>query len=101
MPVFLPGKSMDRKASWATVHGVAKESGTTMPLNHHQESSTATPEGEVTSSSVISSAGTGHASVTTATLHHNGLSTGHLPQQKVHLCLRVFTSSVSGMRPDM
>ena len=23
-PVFLPGKSMDRRAWWATVHGVAK-----------------------------------------------------------------------------
>ena len=27
--VFLPGKSMDRGAWWATVHGVAKESDTT------------------------------------------------------------------------
>jgi len=28
-PVFLPEKSMDRGAWWATVHGVAKESDKT------------------------------------------------------------------------
>ena len=28
-PVYLPGKSMDRGAWWATVHGVAKESDAT------------------------------------------------------------------------
>ena len=28
-PVFLPGKSMDRGAWWATVHGVRKEPDTT------------------------------------------------------------------------
>jgi len=31
-PVFWPGKSMDRGAWWATVHGVHKESDTTERL---------------------------------------------------------------------
>ena len=31
-PVFLPRNPMDRGASWATVHGVAKESDTTEQL---------------------------------------------------------------------
>ena len=46
-----------------------------------------TREGEVTSSSVTSPAGTGHAAITTVTLHHNALSTRASPSTE--------TSSVS------
>jgi len=34
-PVFLPGKSHGQRTCWTTVHGVARESGTTQKLNNN------------------------------------------------------------------
>ena len=45
-----------------------------------------TPEGEVTSSSVISSAGTGHTSNTTVTLHHNAVYMG-ISLKRTFICV--------------